>query len=388
MEQPERDGGRDRPGCAGHPCPECGAPRAPDRTPSCGCGARVSDALHEARTAQAAAAEDFDPLRIRPYVELGGPQESPDAEAGPGTPGDAPPGPPASPAAPAPPDPDATMPLRAVSAAPSDAASVLSAPLVPPENAPSATDLSLFESTAVQPAVAPDPAGAAAGRRRRGRRGALLGTAGAVVTVLGAAGYAGGLFAYETPSRDGALPEEVRASVPDAATGAASQVPAPSTASAPATPAAPSLSASASPSASASASSTPSASASSASPAPTGSAGPTPDPTTPAAGDGPDGSDDHRGRDGGHRGGQGHGDGPGDDDGTVLRRGDDGPEVAELQHRLAQLRLYVDDIDGRFGRRVEDAVRTYQWARGVRSDDPGDYGPETRRLLEGETREP
>ena len=54
-----------------HICPECFAPRASDGTPSCGCARRVSDAHLEARTAEAAAAEDFDPLRIRPYVELG-----------------------------------------------------------------------------------------------------------------------------------------------------------------------------------------------------------------------------------------------------------------------------------------------------------------------------
>ncbi|CAM5517576.1 peptidoglycan-binding domain-containing protein [Streptomyces hirsutus] len=54
----------------GTPCPECGAPRNRDNTPSCACTLRASDALREARTAQAAEAEDFTPLRIRPYVEL------------------------------------------------------------------------------------------------------------------------------------------------------------------------------------------------------------------------------------------------------------------------------------------------------------------------------
>ncbi|RRR69494.1 peptidoglycan-binding protein, partial [Streptomyces sp. RP5T] len=73
----------------GHTCPECGAPRGVDNTPSCGCTQRASDALRDARTAQAAAAEDFDPLRIRPYVEL-------DEETAP---------------VPAVPAPDATMPL-------------------------------------------------------------------------------------------------------------------------------------------------------------------------------------------------------------------------------------------------------------------------------------
>ncbi|MGA5071837.1 peptidoglycan-binding protein, partial [Streptomyces tuirus] len=54
----------------GHPCPECGAPRQRDNTPTCACTHRAAEALRDARTAQAAAAEDFDPLRIRPYVEI------------------------------------------------------------------------------------------------------------------------------------------------------------------------------------------------------------------------------------------------------------------------------------------------------------------------------
>ncbi len=66
----------------GHICPQCGAPRAADGSPSCTCTQQVADALRDTRSAEAAAAEDFDPLRIRPYVEL-------DGEAGPsvGTPG-------------------------------------------------------------------------------------------------------------------------------------------------------------------------------------------------------------------------------------------------------------------------------------------------------------
>ncbi|WP_051853832.1 hypothetical protein [Streptomyces sp. NRRL S-146] len=34
--------------------------------------------------------------------------------------------------------------------------------------------------------------------------------------VVAAAGYASGLFSYESPSRDTALPDDIRASVPDA----------------------------------------------------------------------------------------------------------------------------------------------------------------------------
>ena len=60
----------------GHVCPECAAYRAQDGTPSCTCARTASDALRNKRAAQAAAAaEDFNPMRIRPYVELG-PEDS------------------------------------------------------------------------------------------------------------------------------------------------------------------------------------------------------------------------------------------------------------------------------------------------------------------------
>ncbi|EGX56581.1 peptidoglycan-binding membrane protein, partial [Streptomyces zinciresistens K42] len=107
-------------GRPGHPCPECGAQRTAGGAPSCGCGPRVAEALRDARTADAAAVEDFDPLRIRPYVELDG-------------------------------DPGETMPLRAVppgTAAPVEATAALPTPLASAATAPSARDLSLFESAA------------------------------------------------------------------------------------------------------------------------------------------------------------------------------------------------------------------------------------------------
>src|SRR5690606_35063853 len=74
----------------GTPCPECGARRNGDNTPSCACTTRASDALRDARTAEAAAAEDFDPLRIRPYVDLDGatrtPRSTPDGSPAPSRP--------------------------------------------------------------------------------------------------------------------------------------------------------------------------------------------------------------------------------------------------------------------------------------------------------------
>ncbi|MFH8973968.1 peptidoglycan-binding protein [Streptomyces sp. NPDC017890] len=413
----------------GHSCPECGTPRKADNTPSCACGSRASDALRDARTAQAAAAEDFDPLRIRPYVELdgtGGPPTPPTGaapfsgapmpgvpasgtpESGtpasgtpvPGTPESGTPmsevpASPASSASPAPPsapaastsgpalDPDATMTLRAVGTEPPGAAmeatSVLPTPLAPSAGPPSAHDLRLFETSATAPAAPSAPVGPGADGAygtggpppRRRRRGVLLSAAGAVVVMVGAAGYASGLFSYESPSRDGALPDEVRASVPDPSASAASATPEASATSARPTSASPSPSASAS--ADASPSPSPSPSASSTSAEPTRVAEPTRTTTTTPADDPTEQSEDD-----GHTPGGG----------GTLHRGDQGPEVAELQQRLTQLYLYTGDLNGNYNRQVEDSVRTYQWARGIRSDELGVYGEDTRRQLESETRAP
>ncbi|MFF0788227.1 peptidoglycan-binding protein [Streptomyces spiralis] len=62
--------------------------------------------------------------------------------------------------------------------------------------------------------------------------------------------------------------------------------------------------------------------------------------------------------------------------------------MTELQQRLAQLYLYTGRIDGVFGRRQENSVRTYQWARGVTSHGLGVYGPATWASLESETSRP
>ncbi|MFG3099068.1 peptidoglycan-binding protein [Streptomyces sp. NPDC048182] len=322
------------------PCPECGAAREADNTPACGCGRRTSDALREARTAEAAATEDFEPLRIRPYVEL---RDGGEAAA---------------------PDPDATMTLRAVEAGP---------------GVPSAGDLRLFESAGGGATAATGPSGRPPRGRRR--RNALLAATGALAVVIGAAGYASGLFSYETPSRDGALPDEVRAGVPDAATDPAAASPdapgpgagAPGRATASASP-----SPSASPSASASVSESPSPSAT-----PSRPASPTSAPSTPSGPPAPTATAP---------------DAPPSDsagllpeapaDGGSLGPGDQGPEVLELQQRLGQLYLYIGARDGTYNRQVEYAVRTYQWARGLRSEELGVYGPATRRMLESETREP
>jgi murein L,D-transpeptidase YcbB/YkuD len=183
-----------------------------------------------------------------------------------------------------------------------------------------------------------------------------------VVTVVAAAGFASGLLAYDTPVRDRALPEDVRASVPEASsaspsTSASSTAPAPVSA-----PVAPAPSHSASPS--------PSASESSASPS--RSATPTGTTTTASATASP--TPTHAGS--------------GERRVPTLRLGDKGPEVTELQLRLRQLALYTGDDDGRYDDRVEEAVRRYQWARGITADEQGVYGGATRASLESETAEP
>ncbi|MEU5531872.1 peptidoglycan-binding domain-containing protein [Streptomyces sp. NPDC020362] len=310
-----------------HGCPECGAPRESDNTPSCDCTRRASDALREARTAQAAAAEDFDPLRIRPYVEVTDASE--DGAAAP------------------------TVPVPSVE---------ITRPLAPVPG-PSTTDLRLFAPKTPHAPPAPGDEDPAAEPRRRPRRTFLLSVAGAGLAVVAAAGVASGLFSYHTPSRDRAA-QEVRESVPEVTTPDASSAsaPAPPPAAAPTRPATPSRSPSAAPSRSIRA--TPSPLNPTASRSPSGRASATPSATTtrtPNAA--PTGA-------------------------PVLRRGDQGPAVTELQLRLQQLNLYDDPADGVFSSSVEDAVATYQWARGITEDAPGVYGPTTRAGLESETSAP
>ncbi|WP_327323316.1 peptidoglycan-binding protein [Streptomyces sp. NBC_01210] len=72
----------------------------------------------------------------------------------------------------------------------------------------------------------------------------------------------------------------------------------------------------------------------------------------------------------------------------TLRSGDSGPQVTELQQRLAEMSLYAGPMDGTYSQSVEDAVRAFQQDRHVKGDPEGVYGPKTRRALEAETREP
>ncbi|WP_229864177.1 peptidoglycan-binding domain-containing protein, partial [Streptomyces djakartensis] len=278
-------------------------------------------------------------------------------------------------AAPAPSTADVTMPLRPVEDP--DATTVLpafpgtAAPPAPPAPATtelSVTDLRFFDGAPQDGRPGAD--GPDGGPRRRRRTVLLAAAAGACVAVVTAAGYATGLFSYEAPSRDTALPEGTRAGVPDAPSSSAASTPpagsAPATTPAPAAPP-PSPTATRSPSAS------PSPSAPSASPSPSRSATPSaPQPSATATGPGQAPPDNSR-----QNGGP-----------TTLRLGDTGPEVSELQLRLRQLLLFNEDADGTFDDRVEEAVRTYQWSRGIQGADQGVYDQETRAKLESETKEP
>ncbi|MEU6138984.1 peptidoglycan-binding domain-containing protein [Streptomyces sp. NPDC047081] len=309
----------------GHMCPECGAPRAADNTPSCGCTERASEALRDAREAQAAAAEDFDPLRIRPYVELDGAAHDASVAAA-----------------------EATMPLRAITGAGA--------------TEPSTQDLRLFEpgESSYGEAGNDEPG---VGPRIRRRRTVLLGAGGALVAVVAAAGLASGLFSYRTPARDTALPDDIRASVPDTSPSEPSASRSGDGASA-ATP--PPVSQT--PSATASASASPSQTAS---PSPSTSPTPTqPPPTVTATGTVTATDNDRQTAP------------------PVLRRGDSGDEVKELELRLTQLGLYTRKASGHYNEGVEDAVTRYQQARGIQVEEYGVYDLETRAHLESETTEP
>ncbi|MFF3375320.1 peptidoglycan-binding protein [Streptomyces sp. NPDC002680] len=314
----------------GHVCPECGAPRGADNTPSCACAERAADAHIENRTAEAAAAEDFDPLRIRPYVELT----------------------PETPAAPPDPAADVTMPLPAVPADPgwADETATAAIPAVPALPLPPDTPTEDDEQTE------------GPGNRPRIL---LLGAAGAVVLILAAGGLAGGMFTYDKPSRNNTAAQDVRESVPAATTSAASPTPSSSPTASRSAPPSPTPTLSETP--------TPTPTPTSAAPTPTRSATPSQAPTTAQATGtitpAPGGDDDK-------------------ETAPVLRPGDHGDEVLELQQRLRQLALYVNDLDGVYDDNVENAVTAYQTTRNIDAEEPGVYDRTTRERLESETTEP
>jgi len=72
----------------------------------------------------------------------------------------------------------------------------------------------------------------------------------------------------------------------------------------------------------------------------------------------------------------------------VLREGAGGPEVVELQERLRQLAVYPGPEDGRYDADVRDAVARYQRTYAVAGDPDGVYGAPTRASLESRTQTP
>ncbi|MFF3829706.1 peptidoglycan-binding protein [Streptomyces sp. NPDC002458] len=388
----------------GHMCPECGGEQGARPGAGCACGARTAD--RDARSAEIAAAEDFDPLRIRPYVTLnsddtsdpyaaqgGGGQDTGGAHAAQGDDsgrsayattetgtgeGDtrgmslAPGGGAGEHDAPGPEAAATTMPLfldgvrgealdgtaGGVRGSASDGSAGGAAgagrgpgPGVPPDA--SAVDEARRRTAAAYAGGGPDPV-----QPRRRRPFAVVAVGAAVAAVVGTAAFASGLFDDED-RREAALPE-VTSSVPDAGGEPAASVSESPSASPSATP---SRSASASPSASPSPSKSPSASRSataSASPSPSASATKAPA-TTAAAPPVEEAS------------------------GSTLRRGDRGAEVSELQRRLQEIWVYRGPDDGDYSERVEQAVAEYQRWVSVQGDPSGVYGPETRRALEAQT---
>ncbi|MFJ2088245.1 peptidoglycan-binding protein [Streptomyces sp. NPDC087901] len=381
----------------GHICPECGTDNRPGTGPRCACAShaahgeagpqqngqygvtgpgqaghdaafaqqatgqldgrelaaeqqRITEQHHAERSAEMAAAEDFDPLRIRPYVTLGGEDAAPAASG-------------ASQAS-------STPQEHVPGGQPGDAATTMPLFLDPaaPGAVPDATDpggAAGFAGTALL-TTGPDPV-----QPRRRRPFAALVAGAAVVTVVGTAAFVGGLFNGDRnqeadldqalPSTVASLPEE---SVEPSASASASASSSASRSASGSPSASASASASSSASSSASASSSRSTSASPSRSAAASSPAATAGTSNPAAVAPPAQSQS----------------------GPTLRRGDDGPEVTELQRRLQEAWVLAQGpIDDDYSERVEQAVREYQTWRNIQGDPEGVYGPNTRSVLEAAT---
>nr|WP_258050127.1 peptidoglycan-binding domain-containing protein [Streptomyces finlayi] len=306
--------------------------------PGCACGDRTAqttaDQQRAARLAETAAeiaaAEDFDPLRIRPYVTLGEDRAVPDPGPDDGAPGAA----------------AVTMPLFL---------DIHAASPLPETEAPDATG----RRTAAGYGPDDDPV-----QPRRRRPFAVIAVGAAVAAVVGTAAFAGGLFTGDD-GRTEALPSATTSTEDSPGEPAAAVSESPS--------ASPSASVSASPSASASASATATASPSksataSRSASPTASATVTPSPSSASA---PAPAPSTAA--------------PPALNGSTLQPGDSGAEVSELQRRLKEVWLYHGPADGMYSGKVRDAVAVFQSYRAVQGDPQGVYGPNTRRALEAET---
>ncbi|MFF2525811.1 peptidoglycan-binding protein [Streptomyces liangshanensis] len=300
--------------------------------PGCFCAGRVARAHRAGRSQEIAAAEVFDERRIRPYVTLPtGNDETrePFVTAGP-------------------------LPPLAASESPSASGAESGA-------------------SGAEPPAGP-PAGRRAARhprRRRPLKAVALGAA--AVAVLGTAAFAGGLFSGEDADSahldEGLAGSRPAAAGPDVALSGDPAGASPRTASPDATRgtagASPSSDASESPEAAESAAST----EASAPPEAVPSERPE---TTPSATERPTDAPP-----------EGFAPPPGLT-ANQLRLGDSGPGVADLQRRLAGIRLYQGAPDGQFDQRVQVAVAAYQIYRRIGGDPQGVYGPDTRRSLEAE----
>lgn len=307
-------------------CPQCATAGTPEGRPGCSCRAGIRTEVQE-----------FQPLRVRPYM---GPREPADGAAG--FRGDVPSSPPVAHR----PGPQRPTGLRIDPPAPDWVdARVRQAPPTQAETA----DLGVLT-----PSSGPiDPGRTERWDGERARRGWLvpaLVAGGAALAVTGAA-----LGIPWVGGDDRALPDEVSATrdaiVPTAggpATATSSASPSPSSSSA-------SASATASPSAPVSPSAPPAPV-----PPPTRAAG-TVAATPKAPPAAPQG---------------------------VLREGDRGPAVVELQQRLNQIMDPDLSVNGVYDSRVRQYVAFYQSHFGISGDQGGVYGPDTRRHLESRTREP
>lgn len=81
--------------------------------------------------------------------------------------------------------------------------------------------------------------------------------------------------------------------------------------------------------------------------------------------------------------------GQGEGQGAVLSLGDSGPEVSELQSRLLRIPdVYAGgSVNGQYDQSLASAVARFQLWYGIRGDEDGVYGDDTRRDLESRTRD-
>lgn len=385
----------------GHTCPECGVQR-----PGCAC-----------TQAQIAAAEDFDPLRIRPYVTLdttepegnaatGGPAgaSGPASASGHYAPEDPPttqltairPDGPTPPYPAAQPDPYAADPYGDTRSVPYTDSH--HGPYGDP-HAPAELDTDLHEGPGDGDPSETMPlllhgigridraAGPADDRAQaRGRRRGMVVAAVTAVAVVGTAALAAAVLGGGDESDDRATGLEITTSA--SLNVAVSEAPSPSASSE--TPEPSSSSPSVRPtatSASPSAASTPSASrtappagattGAAAPPAATTTAAPTTAaPTTAPATAAPPTTQAPEE--------------PAQPEETeesvaTLSYGSSGPEVEELQQRLTLAGAYHGPIDGEYGQGVWRAVKSYQSWMFIEEDPKGVYGPATREALERST---